>query len=366
MFFAWLLLALVVAGLLVEWRIRAHCTRHIADIFENVPPFNVVAGKLSSGSRSVETQTSDGVRLRGSLFLPERSAPLGLVIFFHEIRGNHAMAPRYCQALLSDGFAILGFDFRNEGGSDSSRKYEPIHWITEYEMTDVAGVFEFIESDPQLSTLPLLAFGVSRGGVAALLAGCRYPRIRAVIADSAFGTMPMALHFVDRFVRHVIPRWLYSALPDWHVRMSLRQGLELSEQRRGCRYAHLENEVAGLSDTPVLLISGGRDTYVTPEVARQLWQVVGPTAELWVVDGAKHNLARMVAPDEYDRRIVQHFRMALAPDLRPAGNASGITGGPQYSTENSGPATPSAASPLPQVSAQPDPQVTVPEVLVTA
>ena len=358
MFFAWLLLALMVAGLILEWRLRAHCTRHIADIFENVPPFNVVAAKQSSGSRSLEFRTADGLRLCGSLFLPGQQEPLGLVIFFHEIRGNHAMAPRYCQALLSEGFALLGFDFRNEGGSESASDYEPIHWITEYEMTDVAGVLEFIESDPQLSTLPLLAFGVSRGGVAALLAGCRYPRIRAVIADSAFGTMPMALHFVDRFVRHVIPRWLYSTLPDWHVRLSLRQGLELSEQRRGCRYTHLESEVSGLRDTPVLLISGRRDTYVTPKVARQLWQVVGPSAELWVVDGAKHNLARMVATEEYDRRIVQHFRTALAGDLPSAGIRVATEGAPA-NAESTGSFPPADCS-------QSEPHVTTPEALVTA
>ena len=48
----------------------------------------------------------------------------------------------------------------------------PIHWITEYEMADVDAMLQFIESRPSLRTLPLLTCGVSRGGVAALVAAC--------------------------------------------------------------------------------------------------------------------------------------------------------------------------------------------------
>ena len=307
MWFAFLLAGLVATAALLDWTLRRFASRRIADIFENVPPFNVVTEGEQPQARQIRIPTSDGLQLAGSVLWPDRTCPLGLVIFFPELRGNHWMARRYCESLLNEGFAILGFDFRNQGHSDFCLDYSPIHWITEYEMTDVSAVLEFIESDPDLSTMSLFAFGVSRGGVAALVAGGRYPRIQAVIADSAFDTLPMVEHFVGRFSRYVIPGWLFTFIPSWHIDLALRQGLQISEKRRKCQYVHLQNEVSGLADTPVLLISGSRDSYVSVDVAKLLQRLIGPKAELWVVENAKHNMARTTATAQYDARISQHF-----------------------------------------------------------
>ena len=310
----WILLISAAVVILLDFLLRKYAKFRIADMFENVPPFNVTTAAENPNARRLSIHSASGLTLSGSLLWPQDHAPHGLVIFFPELNGNHWMASRYCEGLLQNGFAVLGFDFRNQGESDCDPAYSPIHWITDYEMQDVEAVLEFIESDPEFSTMPLLAFGVSRGGVAALIAGSRYPRIRAVIADSAFGTLPMMHHFVNRFVRLVIPGWLYALLPWWHIRIALRQGIQVSQKRRHCRYLHLEDEASGLSETPVLLISGQRDSYVTQEVAAALHSTVGEHSELWTVEKAKHNMARSVQPQEYDRRVVEHAFRAL--DIR--------------------------------------------------
>ena len=135
--------------------------------------------------------------------------------------------------------------------------------------------------------------------------------IRAVIADSAFGTMAMIRFFVDRFVAHVIPYWLFRLLPQWHVDITLKQAVELSESGRHCKYCHLEEDAKGLESVTVLLISGARDSYVTPVIARRLHEIVGLQADLWIAPGAKHNMSRTVQPEEYDRRIVAHVAKCL-------------------------------------------------------
>lgn len=319
MVFVWIITGLVLSFFVADYALRSYAKYKIADLFENVPPFNVVAEAEIPDCRPLTITTSDGLRLSGGLHWPDREHPLGLVIFFPELSGNHLMARRYCDALLSDGYAILGFDFRNQGRSEHQPGYQPIHWVTEFEMRDVAAVLEYIEADSDLDSLPLIAFGVSRGGVAAILSGCRYPRIQAVIADSSFGTMSMALNFVDRFVRYVIPGWLYNLLPDWHIRLALRQGISISQRRRKCTYQHIEDEATGISQTPVLLISGKRDSYVTSKVAQDLQAVIGGNAQLWMVDHAKHNMARATATTEYDRRILAHCAEALGlPDRSAA------------------------------------------------
>ena len=309
------IVAIAAVMLLMERGFRRFVSPKIRDIFENVPPFNVIPEPENPDAQRVEFRTSDGILLRGSLLNSDVPDPPALVLYLPELHGSHWMARRYCDALLKLRYMVLSFDFRNQGESDAMAGYVPIHWMTEYEMTDVEAALEFVESNEKLDSLPLIAFGVSRGGVAALLTGCRYPRIRAVIADSAFGTMAMIRFFVDRFVKHVIPEWLFALLPNWHVKITLKQAVHLSEAGRKCQYAHLEDEVKGLESANVLLISGARDSYVTPVIAGKLHEVVGKQAELWLAPGAKHNMSRAVQTEEYDRRIVAHLARCLNQPL---------------------------------------------------
>lgn len=308
----------IVLLLAVEQLFRFIVKPKIREIFENVPPFNVQPEPEHPAAQLISFQTADGITLRGSILNADIPEPEGLVLFMPELRGNHWMASRYTAALIDEGYVILSFDFRNQGESESQPGYAPIHWLTEFEMKDVEAAFEFIESDDRLAELPVVVFGVSRGGVAALLTGCRYPKVCGVVADSAFGTMSMIRFFVDRFAQHVIPQWLFRLLPEWHITLTLRQAVNLSERRRQCRYVHLEAETSGLESKNVLLISGARDSYVTPEIARRLHAIVGTDAQLWIAPGAKHNMSRTVARDEYDRRVVAHVRRCIGRETQPA------------------------------------------------
>lgn len=308
------LAALVCVFAIVELLFRRFAASRIREIFENVPPFGVVPAEHSPDARQLQISTADGLTLSGSLHPPASGQEAcGLVIFCPELNGNHWMATHYCHSLLQNGFAVLSFDFRNQGDSDAQDGYTPIHWITEYEMNDLAAVLEFIESDKLLSTLPLGIFGVSRGGVAALAAACRYPRIRTALADSSFGTMGMTRHFVQRFGRLIIPAWFFKVLPAWHIDETLRKAIRLSERARGCRYVHLEKEAVHRDDTAVRLISGKRDSYVSPDVAKALASLFGGEEILWIVDRAKHNMARTVAQDDYDRYVADHFASTALP-----------------------------------------------------
>ena len=289
----------------------------IAGFLEKAPAFRVTPGQPDRRAQLVEFRTLDGVTLKGSVWNGEQDAP-GLILYLPEMEGNHWMAPQYCAALLDEGYALFSFDFRGQGESERPPEYSASHWMTELEMRDISAAMEFIESHPRLSTLPILVFGVSRGGVGALLTGARYPKVRGVIADSAFGTLTMLRFFADRFADLILPRWLYRLVPNWHVERTLRQAMAYNEGRRGCRFVHLEDEVSGLEAESVLLISGGADTYVSQDVAIRLHRLIGKRAQRWVAVGARHNMARSVHQSEYDRRVVQHAAACLQPSVIPA------------------------------------------------
>ena len=86
------------------------------------------------------------------------------------------------------------------------------------------------------------------------------------------------------------------------------------------------------------MIHGGADTYIKPEMARELFDRAKEPKELWIVDGAKHNQALTVAPDEYRRRVLDFFLRHLpAEEETEAAKAAGNEAGVEQKTQASGP-----------------------------
>lgn len=315
----WIVLSLPALLLAIDFGYRQFATRRIQAIIENVPTFAAVPASAPSGRDVVRIPTKDGLTLEGCLHLPT-GEPQGIILFCPELNGNHWTGLTYGQALLDAGFAVLAFDFRNQGCSEHQSGYQPIHWVTEFELADIEGVLAWAQQQEGLESLPVGIFGVSRGGSAALLAAARFPQIQAVVTDSGYGTMAMIQHFMTKFSRYVVPDWFFHRLPRWHVVWVLWQTLARSERSRNCSYVHLEH-AARQFDRPVLMISGSRDSYVTPRVTREVARLLSCEDSVWIVENAKHNKPRVKAKDEYDDRLVQHFRKHLCnvPDaeLRP-------------------------------------------------
>ena len=82
----------------------------------------------------------------------------------------------------------------------------------------------------------------------------------------------------------------------------------MSQFRRHCRYVLLEEWLGRLAGRPVLMIVDGRDTYVLPEISESLFQSFPQgSSQRWAVRNAKHNMAREVDAEEFDRRLVEFF-----------------------------------------------------------
>ena len=103
----------------------------------------------------------------------------------------------------------------------------------------------------------------------------------------------------------------------------------MSQLRRHCRYVVLEDWVKRLVGRPVLMIVDGRDTYVLPEISETLFQSFPQgTSERWAMRTAKHNMAREVDPDAFDRHVVEFFSQMIesprqaASKTKPAASES--------------------------------------------
>jgi len=69
--------------------------------------------------------------------------------------------------------------------------------------------------------------------------------------------------------------------------------------------------IALVDPVPLLLIHGSADTTVPVEEGRQLAALAGPSAEHWVIDGARHSGGHAASPQDYERRVTDFLRMAF-------------------------------------------------------
>ncbi|MEQ9409863.1 MAG: alpha/beta fold hydrolase [Fuerstiella sp.] len=296
----------------------------IVPIFERRLPFDQTSAAPGDDAERISMPTSDGLTLRGSLSRP-RQDPLGLVIFCPEFRGTHGTAVEYCQGLLEAGFAVLAFDFRGQGESDAMPGYEPLHWLTDFEVQDLQSVMKYVRSRSDLAELPIGLMGVSRGASAALAVAAVDQQIQCVVADSAFTSDTLMVLYAARWVQYYTPK--YFRLPEWHLRISCRLALQVSQLRRRVRHPRLERLLPGLHRRSVLLIAGERDSYVPAESSRRIQKKIGPDCAVWYVPEARHNSARQARPEEYDERLVDLFLNMvplhrLPPSAVPARSAS--------------------------------------------
>lgn len=285
----------------------------ILPVFARRPPFAVEAAAPDPDAELLELPAADGRRLAGCLYRRAGRPPRGLIIFCHEFGADRFSALRYTQALFEAGFAVLAFDFRNEGSSERIPGYEPLHWLTDYEVQDVLSAIRFVRGQDELRELPLGLFGVSRGGGAALVAAARSRHVECVAVEGVFSIEALMLHYTDRWGGLYVPRWVIELAPRWHVRVTLGVARLLSGLRRRCRYTSLEPSLGRLNSTRVLMIADGEDTWVPPELSEALFHRVNARRKsFWLVEGARHNQARRVEPDRYDERLVEFFSLMSA------------------------------------------------------
>lgn len=309
----WLLVTLVIL-LACDLAVRVYYVRIIMRVFEMKPPFNAMLFPPDPAAESIEFQSSDGLTLRGSLYRQPDRVAKGLILFCPETDGCHWSAMSYCNALIEAGFDVMSFDFRGQGESDPLPGYVPNHWATMYEVEDVRAAVDYISKREDLQGLPLGLMGVSRGSTLALIAAAECPSVKAVCCEGAYSTDSLMLYFILHWSRIYVPEWVISIIPMWHYKITTRMVRWTSRILRQRKYVVLEQWLPRLRNRPVLLVTGERDNYVHPDVARELIRCIqSSAAQVWTVPSAKHNRARAVAAAEYDRRLTAFFSQLDAP-----------------------------------------------------
>jgi pimeloyl-ACP methyl ester carboxylesterase len=285
---------------------------YLVRIFQEKPLFIVPRGQPVEAAEEVRFPSSDGLTLHGCYLRTTAPRRQGVILFGIEFGSNCWSCVPYCEHLLVNGFDVFAFEPRNQGDSDWKSGYEPLQWVTNFEVRDYQAALAYLNQRPDADPAGVGFFGISKGGGAGLLAASRDPSVRCFVTDGIFATFATMIPYMRKWVKIYSDRyWLQVLMPTWFYRIVGRTGLRRTARERGCRFPYLERAIARLAPRPLLMIHGSADTYIKPDMAHALFEKAGSPKAFWLVEGAKHNQALQVAGDDYRQRVLDFFQTHL-------------------------------------------------------
>ena len=152
-------------------------------IFQEKPLFIVPRGQPVEGAEDVSLgHTQRSASLWAAIFLPRvNGRRRGVILFGLEFGSNRWSCLSYCDYLLANGYDIFTFESRSQGDSEAEPGYEPLQWVTDFEVEDTRAALAYLKSRPDADPKGLGFFGISKGAGAGLLAAVRDPRRYALL-----------------------------------------------------------------------------------------------------------------------------------------------------------------------------------------
>jgi len=267
-----------------------HPGRRPLDVDEVVSFLNTV--RVARGQLyDVSISALDGVLLKGWLLRSEH--PNGdAVVVLHGLGDNRLGMTGYAQLFLAHGYSVLLPDARAHGVSGGS--IATYGWI---ERGDIHQWVDYLVS----SLHPHCVYGMaeSMGAAQLLQALDTEPRFCAIVAESPFSNFREIAY--DRMGQPF-------GLGPWVGRFLLRPVVEIAFLRARWKYGFDMGRVSpedavARSQVPVLLIHGQMDGNVPVRHSRAI-HALAPQTVLWEVSGADHCGAILVAPQEFESRVL--------------------------------------------------------------
>ena len=245
---------------------------------------------------NVTVTARDGLRLAGT-FMPAADSQRALIMVHGldqcrscELYGKF---PAIAGQLNRAGYNVLLIDLRGHGESPDSRVT-----FGDTERWDVLGALDWLH---QHAFTQVGVLGVSLGAAVTVRTGLEpdgAQGIKTMVLDSCFGDFGDVL--AHDFTRDTgYPSFL---LPGGLLMTRLLFGVDMAGVRPIDELPRIK--------TPVLMIYGDHDRYVTP--AQQKAMIAAkPDAEVWIAAGPDHASIHQMYPDEYMARVMSFLKRTL-------------------------------------------------------
>jgi fermentation-respiration switch protein FrsA (DUF1100 family) len=241
--------------------------------------------------QDVTLTAADGLKIAGWYFPGVK--PAGIVLV-HGIHANRAALMPEAKILAQAGYHLLMIDLRGHG-------YSGDDYLTYgyREAWDVQAAVDYLAAAPGVKQVGVL--GISMGGAAAVRAAGLEPRIKAVVVESSYSSLPAAVEDAfDKF--SVFPKRPFAPLV-----------INIVERIVGVNINQVDSarDLATLSPRAVLIIHGANDGLFPVSHALKMYTSAREPKELWIIEGLDHGNPAVVMEDEYRRRVVTFFERAF-------------------------------------------------------
>jgi dipeptidyl aminopeptidase/acylaminoacyl peptidase len=226
------------------------------------------------------------------------------LIFAHGYSQNrqepHLPALSLASRLVSQGYDVLMFDFRNAGESGGT-----LTTIGLWEQLDLLGAVDYVAGRSPSQQIGLIGF--SMGAATSLLAAGQDKRVQAVVADSPFFSL-------QEYLEENLPQW--TGLPrfpfNWLIlRLSPLVFRADARDVKPC-------DAVTRSTQPILFIHGTNDQTVPCVNSERLHELAGQSrSELWLVPEAGHVRSYAMHPEEYAGKVTAFLERALRTNKNP-------------------------------------------------
>ena len=264
-----ILLALYIVGSVVAVQVI------YATVFERVPTQTVSAFPLYQDvaqeyPRDEVTFLSGENKLTGWIYGEENDD--ALVVMAHGLGSTAESYLPYTLWFVDQGYRVLTYDATGTGASEG----EDTTGLSQ-SVLDLDSALTYIESDPELSSLPVLLFGHSWGGYAAAQVLAYDHDVTASVSISAFDTpLDMMCESAEPFCGPLV----YAGYPFLYLQQKILFGDAANDSAA---------EAVEASGTPVLVIHGTADDVISYEEASLISHLEGgDNVTLLTLDGEDH------------------------------------------------------------------------------
>ncbi|MBI5957707.1 MAG: prolyl oligopeptidase family serine peptidase [Chloroflexi bacterium] len=236
---------------------------------------------------TIKTKSGDSVR---AYFIPGTNRA-AILIAPSTNNGRGSRLP-LAALLAQHGYAVLTFESRRCAGMGAlSLGYK--------EAGDVGDALAYLQTRSDIDPDRIGVTGFSSAGATAILAAARFGDLKAVIAEGGYGDFAeeaVGIGSGDGTLLEII--YKQSLSTTYH----LITGIDIDKLSP-------VDVIADIAPRPILLIYGSDEVSLSGGYRQAA--AAGPNAELWVVEKAGHGRYRLVAPVEYETRVVKFFDRAL-------------------------------------------------------
>jgi dienelactone hydrolase len=124
---------------------------------------------------------SDGVRLRGRLYLPQETTNKAAVVIMghgYSATITGMTADKYAESFYNAGFAVLLYDHKSFGESEGYPRYEINNWVQARGYVDA---IEFVMSLSEIDTTRIALWGDSNSANLSIMVGSIDKRVKAIV-----------------------------------------------------------------------------------------------------------------------------------------------------------------------------------------